>query len=356
MIKTFRSAIALFILMLFPLMGEEELRQPSLTTPTYGSSHTPQLMINNRPLAKINGKVISLYDVIKKMDLFLFEYAPEATLLSAEKYQFYMSRWETTLDEMIADELILMDAAKKEVKISDGEVREMLQERFGPNIRASLDKVNLEYDEARDLIRSNLIVNQLIGMKVHAKAFHIVTPELIKEAYTSYVTDHPPQEQWKYQVLSIRGEDPILCGTVAQKAYEALLEKKQSLDTIATALEAEEVTLNASEDYLGETKKISKAHFEVIQSLTPGSISKPISQVSRYDKSGVLRIFHLKDVTKSLPETFDEMHDTLKNQLLFQTSDSEKKHYIESLSKRFGYATHSPKFLLPEDYHPFLLF
>ena len=249
-----------------------------------------------------------------------------------------------------------MDAAKKEIKISDGEVRETLQERFGPNIRASLDKINLEYDEARDLIRSNLIVNQLIGMKVHSKAFHMVTPKLIKEAYTSYVADHPPQEQWKYQVLSIRGEDPIFCGTIAQKAYEALLEQKQSLDTVATALEVEGVTLNVSDDYLGETKKISKAHFEAIQSLTPDSISEPISQVSRYDKSAVLRIFHLKEVTKSLPETFDEMHDKLKNQLLFQTSDAEKKCYVESLSKRFGYATHSPKFSLPEDYHPFLLF
>ena len=257
---------------------------------------------------------------------------------------------------MIADELILMDAAQKEIKISDGEVREALQERFGPNIRANLDKVNLEYEEAREMIRSDLTVNQLLGMKVHVKAFHMVTPELIKKAYDDYVADHPPQEQWKYQVLSIRGTNQALCDALAQKAYEALQERTQSLEAVAETLEGEGVTITVSEDYTGASQKISKAHFNAIQALTPGSISHPVSQVSRYDQSTVLRIFHLKEMTKSFPETLGEMHDKLKNQLLFKTSDMEKKHYIEGLKKRFGYAAHDPKFSLPEDYHPFLLF
>ncbi len=84
-------------------------------------SHEPCLVINNRPLGKINGKVISLYDVIKKMNLFLFEYYPDYKPSSVERYQFYMNRWETTLDDMINNELILLDAAQKEIKVSDGQ-------------------------------------------------------------------------------------------------------------------------------------------------------------------------------------------------------------------------------------------
>ena len=49
------------------------------------------------------------------------------------------------------------------------------------------------------------------------------------------------------------------------------------------------------------------------------------------------------------------MHDKLKNELLFETSDKEKASYIKALKVRFGYDTHDPKFELPEDYRPFVI-
>lgn len=353
--KPLYASIFFFSALLSSLMGELPYDAPSFMESSNALPNEPRLVINNRPLAKINGKVISLYDVVKKMNLFLFDYNPDYNPSTVELYQFYSSRWESTLNDMIADELVLMDAEQKEIKISDGEVREELLERFGPNVRESLDKVNLEYEEARDIIRSDLTVGQLLGMKVHAKAFQTVTPDVIKGAYEDYVLENPPKEEWKYQVLSIRGQDKDLCESLAQKAYELLASKQATLDSLKNSLEQEGITISVSEDFSGQSEKISKMHFDVIKALTPNTISQPVSQVSRFDNTTVLRIFYLKDVVKILPSVFDEMHDKLKNQLLYQTSDSEKEAYIDSLKKRFGYDTHDAKFPLPKDYHPFLV-
>lgn len=343
-----------FFTMLFSLgFADFEVEQTSFINPSQGMPNEPSLMINNRPLAKINGKVISLYDVVKKMDLFLFEYYPDLTPSSVEKYQFYMSRWEATLDDMIHDELILLDAQQKEIKISDGEVREDLEERFGPNIMSNLHKVNYEYEEAREMIRQELTVQQLIGMKVHSKAFQKTTPQTIKNAYEKYLEKNPPEEEWKYQVLSIRGKDEAQCEGVAEKAYNLLEKEGQPIEKLPSMLEETGLTVGLSDDYSGGSQKLSKMHFDVIKTLSPYSYSPPVSQVSRFDNSTVMRIFHLKDVIKKLPESFEQMHDKLKNELLFETSDKEKAAYIQSLKKRFGYQSHNPKFELPENYQPF---
>lgn len=329
--------------------------EPSFLTASNAPRQDPHLVINNRPLAKINGKVISLYDVVKKMDLFLFEYYPDYHPSPVEKYQYYMSRWEHTLEDMINDELVLLDAAQKEIKISDGEVREELEERFGPNIMVNLDKVNYEYEEAREMIRRELTVQQLIGMKVHSKAFQLTTPQVIKDAYDHYLAKNPEEEEWTYQVLSIRGKDEAQCEGVAEKAQNLLEKEGQPLEKIPAMLEEEGVFISLSEDYSGSSTKLSKMHFDVIKALTPNSYSAPVSQVSRFDHSKVIRIFHVKDVIKKLPETFDRMYDQIKNELLFETSDKEKAAYMQSLKKRFGYENHNPKYELPEDYQPFTL-
>lgn len=347
--------IFFFTSALSSLAADMEMETPSFIDSSQMVKQEPRLMINNRPLAKINGKVISLYDVVKRMDLFLYDYYPDYTPTTPERYQYYMSRWQPTLEDMIADELVLLDAEQKEIKISDGEVREDLEERFGPNIMSNLDKVNLQYEEARDMIRNEITVQQLIGMKVHAKAFQIVTPQVIKSAYDDYVKRNPAEDEWKYQVLSIRGKDKEVCEKLAEEAYTLLERKGVSLEETVNSLEAEGVSISISEDYDKPSSKISKQHFDVIQALHPDSYSAPVTQVSRFDNSNVVRIFHLKELIHNLPNTFDEMHDKLKNELLFETSEKEKSAYIQSLKVRFGYDVHDPKYELPEDYHPFVI-
>lgn len=356
--KGLYASIFFFSTLFLPLLaevGEIEMETPSFIESSTAANKEPRLIINNRPLAKVNGKVISLYDVVKKMDLFLYDYYPNQTFPTTDRYQYYMSRWQPTLEEMIADELVLMDAEQKEIKVSDGEVREELEKRFGPNIMSNIDKVNFQYEEAREMIRNGIIVGQLIGMKVHSKAFQTATPQAIKVAYEEYVQEHPPEDEWTYQVLSIRGKDKEVCASLAQKAYAFLHNEGKSLEDVASTLEEEGVTIALSDDYSGPTQKISSAHLQAIQELDKGTYSAPVSQVSRSDNSMVQRIFFLKDQVKNLPETFDKMHDKLKNELLFKIADKEKEVYIHTLKKRFGYDVHSPNFELPENYRPFAL-
>ena len=333
-----------------------KMQNGSLPPPSPLLVKGPKLIIHNRPLAKINGRVVSLYDVVKKMDLFLFEYSQDRSISPVEKYQFYVSRWEKTLDEIIDDQLILLDAAQKEIKVSDAEVREELEARFGPQILSNLHQLNYGYEEAREMIRQELTTQQLLGMKVHVKAFQNATPKAIKQAYQTYLEQNPPEEEWIYQILSIRGEDQEKCRKIGEAAYDFLKEEKGSLEELPAFIGQEEgVALHLSDDCSGTAQKLSKMHLEVIKELTPHSYSPPISQTSRLDNKPVVRLFYLKEYTKKMPKSLDVMHDSLKNQILMQLFEKEKKRYICSLKKRFGYESHNPKFDLPADYQPFAI-
>ena len=61
--------------------------------------------------------------------------------------------WKYVLQELIDKELILGDAEEKKVAITAGDVRQEMENMFGPNIIANLDKIGLSMDEALKIVR-----------------------------------------------------------------------------------------------------------------------------------------------------------------------------------------------------------
>jgi len=85
------------------------------------------------------------------------------------RYQFYSSQWYPTLQQMIDHELMVTDAETRQVNVSDGEVREEIQTRFGPNVMESLDQLGITYDEAREMVHQDMIVQRIQWVRVSSK-------------------------------------------------------------------------------------------------------------------------------------------------------------------------------------------
>lgn len=316
----------------------------------------PSLHFNNRPLAKINGKTISLIDVINKMDLALFDYNPEFLNSTVARYKFYIQSWKQTLEDMINTEMILLEGEEKELKATDGEIREAMLERFGPSIIASLEMIRLTYEDAREMIRKELIVEQLIGVKVHTKAMQAVTPQVIRKGYEEYLAKHLSEEKWTYDVLSIRGKHKEGCEKIGQMAYTLLHNHEKGLEEVAKELQEEGIQVTLAADLTSDRKSLSKDHQEILKTLTPNSFSKPLTQVSRFDQNTVVRVFHLKSHQTPPPASFEELYEKIRHSLLNVKFSEEKKLYMQALTKRFGFDQHDPRLPLPENYTPFVLY
>lgn len=329
----------------------------SADVPTSLQQEPEELVIYNRILAKVNGKTLSVIDVVKKMDLFLQKQYPDHFASKVARYQFYSSHWKETLTQMIDTELMIADAEKLEVKVSDAEVREEILNRFGPNIMPVLDKLALSYDEARALIHDELLVQKMTWFRVHSKALSRVNSRDVKTAYSRYLEEHPATDEWRYQVLSIRAGEAEAGKALAQVAF-GLLEQHKTLDVVVNELKTQgdgTLSVSLSPEFCSEDKDLSSSHKEVLKQLHMNSYSPPIAQTSRADNSTVFRIFHLKERTHKPAPAFEKISDQIRNELLHQAADKENVRYLKRLREHMGYDEKQMMEAIPEGFQPFAL-
>jgi len=315
-----------------------------------------ELIVYNRILGKVNNKTISVMDVMKKMDLFLQKNYPHLANSKLARYQFYSAQWRDYLTQIIDTELMIADAEKLEVKIAEAEVREEMLNRFGPNMMPLFDTLGISYEEAKQMIHDEMIVQRMMWFRVNSKALSTVNSKDVKEAYKEFCAKNPEMQEWQYQVLSIRSADKLVGEALAARACE-LLHGSLDLTTLSEQLKttSETATVSLSPDMQTDEKHISASHKEVLMSLEENSYSQPIAATSRADNSTVYRIFHLKKQTKKQVPTFEKMAEQIKEQLLQSAAGKENTQYIAKLRARLGYDEKYMMQQLPSDFQPFAL-
>jgi len=319
----------------------------------------PGVNVQNRILAKVNGNNISVVDVMKKMDVYLARAYPGSRLTPTQKQEFYETNWQHTLTKMIDNILIIADAEKLELKISDADIREKIHERFGPNVMASLDELGITLDEAKDMIHSEMTVQRMSWHRIYSKAMFRVGPSAIKVAYQDFLVQNPPKEEWKYQVLSIRAVSEKVGVVFAQKAQALIRNEPLPFEDLAKLLQEDyaddkSITIKVSDEYNVDGASISETHKAVLCNLQPGNYSELISQVSRRDNSHVHRIFHLKDYKVTPAPKFDSKVDDLHDELVQKEIEKEFPAYLAKLRDKFNF-DESQLDALPKDFQPFTL-
>lgn len=278
------------------LCAEQELFLP----PTEGQ-FPEHLIINNRILLKINGKPISMMDVVKKMDLVFYQRYPELATSAAARYQFYSQAWRSFFLATVEDQLIVADAKEKQIEVTEGEVREELERLFGPDVVQNVDKMGFTLEEITELLKTDLIVRQMIGMMVRTKAISDVHPKQVRARYEEFIAKNPPQNKWIYQILSIRAADPEEELEIAEKAHRYLVEEKRSLEEVVSLLSTEARQLSLSEKYERGTRDLSLNHKTILESLNGESSGTIYSSVLARKAKIASQIFCLEEKREERP-------------------------------------------------------
>lgn len=318
------------------------------------SEDGPKIGVQNSILSKVNGKTISMIDVKKKMDVVFHQSYPQYASSPQARLQFYETSWRHVLMEMIDNELILSDANDKEIKVSDGEIRESMEERFGPSVTQTLDKIGLTFDEAWKMVKNDLIIQRMSWWFIHSKAVSAVTPQDIKQAYRIYLEKNPAYSEWTYRVVSIRTDRPD--DALSQIIYKHLAESNSPPETLLETLKAQYetpgVSISLSNVFTAKTQELSDLHKASLESLSQGTYSKPSFQMSRAEKKTIYRILYLVNKSDYPAPTFESLSQHLRNDLTQKAIAQESQTYLNKLRKHYGY---EPDKTLPEDFHPFSL-
>lgn len=316
------------------------------------------ILVNNCILCRVNGKVISACDVMKKMDVMFYKQFPEYALIPDARYQFYQVNWKHVLEDLIDKELVLADAEENKLPVSNGDIRQEMESIFGPNIIQNLDKINLSYEEAWKNVQADITVRRMIFIRVNQKAMKLITPQDVRTAYEQFAKENLRQDEWTYYVVSIRDADPELAASAAETVHH-LLQEKTPITELAQKIKESNLigattTVNISQEYKHTSKDISEAYKNILATLTVGEHSQPTLQKSK-DKNTVYRLFYLQDMQKGGMIPFAEVSEKLKNHLIDLCIDKETDSYLKRLRKHFDVQDGPLKEMLKDGFQPFAL-
>jgi len=324
----------------------------------FGNNPT-HIMVNNRVLARVNGKSISVIDVMKKMDLLFLRQYPEYTEVPQARFQFYDVNWRHIMEDLIDKELILADAEEAKIQVSSGDVRQEMENMFGPNIIDNLDKIGLSFDEAYKIVQGDIMIRRMMFARVNTKAMNSVTPQAIRNEYEEFAKKNMRKDTWHYKVISIRNPNAVEGAETAKLAYRLLVDENLMLENLVEKIKEAKTSakssVNISEDLFHTESELAEALKQTVCTLESGSYSQPIPQKSRVDNSTVFRLIYLKEKIPGGAVPFSEIEIQLKEQLLDEAVVQETEAYLNRLRLHFDISDEMIKELIPEEFHPFTL-
>ena len=319
--------------------------------PTYGGNFFDRqgqrstVIVNNRPLAKINGKVFSALDVQKQMDRYLQHAHPQIFEEPESVFQFYSHSWKSVLQELVDNELMLMEAKELSYKLDKVMVEEELVNRFGSNYDDQIEKNGLTKDEATKIVENDLICKSMMWYRVWQKSMNLVTPQVVQDHYANTIQNKPSKDEWTYQMCTVRGNDAQAAEKIAKDVYKMFnTDSDTNLgSSLADAVKAiaaltpNDVSVKVSDEIRLTSKELSTENLSILEGLKPMEVSNPVMQKSRYDDQTVMRLFHLKEHLVTTPPSYDEISNEIRDALVGKEGEKVRDAYLNKLRKRFCY-------------------
>jgi hypothetical protein len=318
------------------------------------------VVINNRVLAKINGKVFSVMDIMKKLELVFYRDFPQYAEIPQVKFEFFRNHWRQVLDEIIDAELIIAKAKELKLTVSDGDVRQEIENVFGPNVVVNIDKTGMTYEEVFELILADITVQRMTYGMAHKQAINRIGPQDIRKAYEVYCKEHPIEEEWDYKVIAIKTSDKEKSALFAGLCYNLLTQEGATIDSLKQVLKEKElltkdVNVTVSETFSRKISAISDTHKDVLKTLDVHTFSKPLLQESKTSqKQAIARIFFVEKHTPQGVTPLKDIENRLKGKLLDDAINEETLAYRKKLRKRFGIDEAYLKKSVPDNFEPFI--
>ncbi len=341
------------------LFSSAHLYSQALMESLSKSQSTPQIVVQNRVLAKVNDKPITVLDVVKKMDVVFYKQYPQYANAPEARYQFYLASWKSVLNELVDKELFLSDAEEVQMTISDSDARKELEDMFGPNVVVNLDGAGLTFDEAKKMVQDEIIIRRMVYLRVHSKVLNTVTPQELRRAYDEYAKGYEKDDTFRYNVITIKSPSRRRLETFVNNSTEFLKENSVSLEDLPMAIKSVPgydvfTTVRVSDTFDQSGKDVSDRYSALLSKIEGSGYSEPLWQKRESnDQNASVKLLYLQEVVKDDVPPFYEVAPKLKNDLMAELSEGEMKEYKERLYKQ--YPVTIMENLIKSNFNPFQL-
>jgi parvulin-like peptidyl-prolyl isomerase len=226
--------------------------------------------------------------------------------------------------QLIEDRLILQEAQKIGITVSDEEVDEKLTQiksQFASNeeFRSALDSQGLTVNDLKEKYREQIMIQKMINREVRSRVS--ITPTEVALYYEKNKADFETPEQVKVLTIMIRkeGDDPEASAESLKKIkmVELKIAEGEDFSKLAREYSQDPSAVDGGDmGYISRGQMMKKID-EVIFTLKPGEVSETIETPIGY------HIFKIIDIRQPGTEPFEEARLQIEN-FLFQEKAKER--------------------------------
>lgn len=286
----------------------------------------------DRIVARINDQIVTYYELKQAATPFMLQNGMDpAVLEQPEKRQ---EIYKEVLDELVDRELLLQEAAKLDLSISDDQVDQWLaytrqqQNLSEEQFRQQISQYGMSYDSYREMIRQNLLKLRIVKLKIGSQVS--ISDEEVEQAYRERFGDSAGQSKYievSHILIRPDSNDSAAVAQARAKAEEALQQVRGGSDFDAVASNYSEGPSSEQGGYLGTFSRGDlDPDFEAVAfELDAGEVS-PVVRT----KFG-FHVIKVSDVEFRADANASERKEQLRAELQNQAVERQLQSYLQRL-------------------------
>ncbi|MGR3951394.1 MAG: hypothetical protein QRY74_00505 [Chlamydia sp.] len=302
------------------------------------------ITIDNQILATVRDHVITVLDLVKKMDMIFYRQYPEYRSSPEARLQFYQTHWRAVLKEAIDRQLAFAYAEEKKFEVSRADIRQELEELFGPDVMLNLYENGLQIYDVESMLEADILMRQLLLYAVKMPVLSSITPQDLHKEYerrcATQKTRQKNDEEWVWRSFTIsratsKGKE--LSPTTIEKIISSI--KAVPINsTEVLVLESDAIEITPSAPFTSHRSTIANQVADQMESLSLGTPTPLVQVQSRKEGLDSWRSYVLlsKRGLARQEEDFRSQEAQIREEIASQLIEEKTAHFFSDLEKQYG--------------------
>ena len=312
----------------------------SIVVCSVASGETPQdhrssIVMENKVLATVRDQIITVFDVVKKMDMIFYQQFPQYRGVPEARCEFYRANWRRIFQELVDRQLIISMAEEKHFDVTNGDIREELEEIFGPNAMMNMYEEGLSLHDVEEMMRADILLRRALSFYVHSPVISSVTPSVLRTAYEKRIEELKGGYGWVWRSATVKSKSGDCPEGVAKQMWSLLQKSHCTIEQISAELgNGYEVVL--SQPFRSEKSEVAPTVQAVLEQLQPQTFSEPQPFTSRSDPRQGWRCYIVDERFSVKVPSFEELEALLQNEIASPVITVRTAEFFEDLRKQYG--------------------
>ena len=295
----------------------------------------PSIVVENKVLATVRDQIITVLDVSKKMDMIFYQQFPQYRGISEAKYEFYRANWRRIFQELVDRQLILSMAEEKHFEVTNGDIREEMEEIFGPNAMLNLYEEGLLLHDVEEMMKADILLRRALSFYVHSPVVAAVTPSVLRVAYKKCVEGLKEKYGWVWRSVTVRFKEGDCPKTIADQVWERLQKDHRTVEQVSAEM-GKGYEVVASSSFRSEKSEVAPGVQAILEQLQVQTFSEPQPFTSRSDQRQGWRCYIVDERVSAAIPPFEELEPALRHEIADPVIEKRTIEFFEDLRKEYG--------------------